>query len=341
MNLTHRCAVTTVVAVMLVAPRLAAQSVPELVQQLTDAKNDEQAVAALVEHGEDAIPALVKMVRGGSTLAPRGWSVVAIARIPGAKADAALLQLQNDNELPAIVHTWAAAGRIARADSIDALAELWPLLNRYPALERPFQVRLATELSPAMSGRSAENLMSMYNTGPSFQQQAVTKAILTLPPVALVRIMVGSSDQSKRRQAAAFVATMAQNKGTESVARAVIAAYRFHPGAPSVPWSGGPLFIPGFSWPKAEATALVGELLAWHLYCDLRGLRRKQKQLENNLRTTGLSNASGYQPPMRPASTAAWLEVWAGHVGKGKVRRILAAQGVAKSSRYYEALRRY
>ena len=165
-------------------------------------------------------------------------------------------------------------------------------------------------------------------------QQALAPAILAIGPAPLTDVMTSSKDQNVRRQAAAYLGTLSQ-QGDNSVAGHVINVYVFEPQADSVSWDGGPLFLPGLAWPKAEAQQLVSQLVAWYLWCDLNNKKEKKKQIHNNLRSLGLARAAGYQSPgFKEVDTVTWLKIWGKVAGKDQLRAILAAQGVDGDAKY-------
>ena len=100
------------------------------------------------------------------------------------------------------------------------------------------------------------------------------------------------SHQKVRFQATAYIGTLVQ-QGNKKVGAAVAKAYEFDADAKNAPWHGGPLYVPGIQWQKEDATALVGNLIAWHLWCDRNGKTSEQQQIYNNLRSVGLSRVAG------------------------------------------------
>ena len=107
-----------------------------------------------------------------------------------------------------------------------------------------------------------------------------------------------------------------------------------------MPWSGGALFLPGIQWQKRAGTDLVGELIAWHLWCDVRGRGNEQRQIHNNIRSLSLARAVGYQTPgWNDVGTIRWLQIWRHFAGRSAVSAMLREQGLDKSSKYADALR--
>jgi hypothetical protein len=103
----------------------------------------------------------------------------------------------------------------------------------------------------------------------------------------------------------------------------------FDPFAESLPWLGGPLFV----------LQLAGDLVAWHLWCDLRELGAEKAQIHSNLRSLSLARAAGYSSPgWNDASTADWLLTWGRAMGRAELERLLALQGVDDEPRFQKLL---
>ena len=147
--------------------------------------------------------------------------------------------------------------------------------------------------------------------------------------------MTTAKEQEVRRQATAYIGTLAQN-GDKTVGKAVADAYKFDPDAKAAPWSGGPLYVPGIQWNKDDATLLVDNLIAWHLWCDRNKKASEQQQIYNNLRSIGLSRVVGYQTPQN--TTVAWLMSWGKVVGREGIEKILKEQGVEDEAKYSSVL---
>jgi hypothetical protein len=94
-----------------------------------------------------------------------------------------------------------------------------------------------------------------------------------------------------------------------------------------VPWAGGALFVPGVKWEQGPARDLVGNLIRWMLWADLKGSADLHKQIHNNIRSIGLARAAGYQPTWSDVDVKGWLKVWGGVVGKAELTAILEQQG--------------
>ena len=172
-------------------------------------------------------------------------------------------------------------------------------------------------------------------------QAALAPAILATGAEELTLAMATAKDQNVRRQAAGYLGTLAQQGSKEDVAKAVVKRYTFDPMAKDVPWSNGPLFLPGIQWDKENAKAVVGDLVKWHLWCDINKKAAEQNQLHNNIRSLGLANAAGYQSPGfgNNIGTVQWLQIWGKAFGKEEVQAMLEEQKVADNAKYAAALK--
>ncbi|MCH8830254.1 MAG: HEAT repeat domain-containing protein, partial [Planctomycetes bacterium] len=315
----------------------------QLIDQLKDPKKASAASQALIKHGEKAIPDLIGEAIEGSDLAMRGWAIVCLAEIGGKRASERLLEMQNDKKQPPLVRTWAAAGRVHMAESTNELLQLANLIPQFPALGRPIGMKLVAKLTAKGNKATAEDLLAVTIRVRQLQAP-LAPAILATGADSLAKAMRSSKNQQIRRQAAAYLATLA-NKGEDAVPGAIVKAYAFDPQAKSVPWNGGPLFIPLLQWQqkKDDAKRLVGNLIAWYVWCEenTQGATRTalQRQLHNNLRSLQLAAAAGYRSPgFRQAGTNAWLQTWGAAAGKAEIARILKAQNLTQNPRYQQIL---
>ena len=313
----------------------AAPSINKLIGQLADAieANDSARASAVVEtlakRGEAAVPALLDEAFSQSDLARRGWAIVCLTQIGGERVKLRLNDLSRSTRYPMLARTWAAAARVQLAKSSEEIISLADEVRTFQALARPIRKRLLAVMAKG-GDVSAGQLIRITTRVPTLQQ-SLAPAILGLGADALVREMVTASDQQTRRMAASYVATLAGQGKQASVAQAVIAAYKFDPnrgpgGDPgAVPWAGGPLYIPSLSWTREQARSLVGDLIAWHLWCDRRGaLRDEQRKIDNGINSWGLARAAGYKMQRGRGGdrTAAWLREWRRVAGDEAVRRI-------------------
>ena len=319
--------------------------IDKAIQDLTDAKTADDAVAVLVAEAgnnqatrERIVKALFDVAATSDQVAQRGWAITALSEIGGYDVDELLLKLHADESQSMLVRTWAAAGRVAMTRSAEGLIEKAQLIQTFPALGRPIGMRLVEKLNGA-GDVSVEKLLTTTMKVPQIQQ-ALAPAILAKGAAALVKVMTSANDQNVRRQATAYLGTLAV-QGDDSVPKAVVQAYQFDPEADDVTWRGGPLFVPGINWQKDDARALAGNLIAWHLWCDRHGRDAEKRQIHNNLRSIALARAAGYERPrFQYSDTVAWLTTWGKALGKDAVSELLEIQQVADVPKYANVLNR-
>ena len=299
------------------------------------------AVRELVARGRRTVPGLLHVAKGHEDLEARGWALVALGRIGGEGVDGSLAVLHDDARLPELVRTWAAAARIAAARDIDEVLARNALVQRFPAVKRPFGKRLAALLNTTEGVDRLGDVLAVASRDSSLQR-VLAPAIVGVGAGALMHCVACDPDNAARRTAAGFLATLALDD-YRAAAEAVVEQYRFDVEATRAPWHGGALFLPAVLWKPDAARAVAGALVRWHLWSDRRGDAETQKQIHNNLRSLRLAKAAGYQSPgWREADTPTWLRAWGSVVGADGVHALLEEQGVADSARYravVEALR--
>lgn len=311
-------------------------AIESLIDRLGDPGKAEAAAGALVARGQEAVDHLLGEALEGQEIARRGWAIVCLAEIGGEGVDRRLNSLQEDTRQHELVRTWAAAARVRLARTADELLVLARSVPELPAIGRPIGKRLLALLAQDRPA-SAETLIDLSLKVPTLQG-ALAAPILAAGPERLVAAMRTAEDANVRRQAAAYLATLAGDRVAE-VAAAVVEAYRFDVEATAVPWKGGPLFVPGIAWPQADARKLAGNLLRWLLLCDRRELTAEQRQIHNNLRSLQLARAAGYQSPgWREVGIEDWLGVWGKAFGRAEVLALLKEQGVAEVPKYASVL---
>ena len=313
-------------------------TIRQLLNDLSHKEKAEAAVEQLIARGDEAKDQLKGEVIEGGDLTRRGWAVVALGEIGGDDIDALFKKVHEDGQQPMLVRTWCAAGRVAMVDSTEELTSLAPLVQQFPAVGRPLGMRLVEQLSGGEEA-SAEGLLAV-SLQVSQLQSALAPAILATGADKLTVAMAQAKDQNVRRQAAAYLATLAQQGSKDDVAKAVVKQYAFDPMAKEVPWNDGPLFVPGIQWDKENAKALAGDLVKWHLWCDINSKAAEQNQIHNNIRSLGLANAAGYQSPgFQNVGTVQWLQTWGKAFGKEELQGILAEQKVEDNAKYNAALK--
>ncbi|MBS2033147.1 MAG: hypothetical protein JST54_35065 [Deltaproteobacteria bacterium] len=317
-----------IVLALLLAPLAArAASTSELTAALADKEKAAAALDQLVAMKQDAVPALSAIAVDGHDLTQRGWAIVGLRRIGGKGADETLARIIAAEKQPALVRTWAAAARIDLAPDFDAVLALAPLASTFPAVRRPLTMRV-TELAGTSAKADPAKLIAVAVQDYQLQQVLVP-VILAMPTETLMKVMLHDKNQQVRMTAASYLATKGrqpQLTGAPSVAETIVQAYSFQPGAQDVPWAGGPLYIPGIVWEKGPATQLVGELIRWYLWADLRGRQEIKQQINNNLNSLGLGNVVGYQAGWSDQGAVGWLKVWQHVAGSAAVRELLNEQ---------------
>ena len=292
------------------------------------------------ESRNEIIEALVAQTAADIPLAGKGWTIASLANIPGQDIDEILLAIQESPKQPMLVRTWAAAARVDRCRSAAALIEKAALISRFPALSRPIGKRLVAQLQTGQGQLALEHVLAISIRTPQLQP-ALSPMILARKPEELAAVMQSAEDGNVRRQAAAYLSTLATTRDASQIASAVAAAYTFDPTQSDVPWLGGPLFIPGIDWQQHPVIArkLVDQLIRWMLWCDRHGRAAEQAQIHNNLRSLNLARAVGYQSPgWQTADTVTWLRVWRALVGDASLSRILDQQQVGNNPRYRAAI---
>ena len=313
-------------------------TIRQLLNDLSHKEKAEAAVEQLIKRGDEAKAQLQGEVIEGGDLTRRGWAIVALGEIGGDGVDDLFKKVHEDGQQPMLVRTWCAAARVSLVDSTDELTELAPLVQQFPAVGRPLGMRLVEKLGEG-EGASAEGLLAV-SLQVTQLQSALAPAILATGADSLTKAMATAKDQNVRRQAAGYLGTLAQQGSKEDVAKAVVKQYTFDPMAKDVPWKDGPLFLPGIQWDKENAKAVVGDLIKWHLWCDINDKTAEQNQIHNNIRSLGLANAAGYQSPgFQNVGTVQWLQTWGKAFGKDELQAILEEQKVADNAKYAAALK--
>jgi len=311
-----------------------------LIDQLEDPKRASAAADALIALGEPAVPHLLGEAAEGQEMTVRGWSIVCLAEIGGTQADERLVQLQDDPKQPQLLRTWAAAARVEIADTNQQLVKLSVLVRQFPSLARPFGKKMTQKLESSDKDAkvSTEELLQITLNVPQLNP-ALAPAILAQGSQPLIAAMMQSKTTNVRRQAAAFLGTLAAAKQQETVSE-ILAAYRFDPQAKTLPWAGGPLFVPSLKWTPDHAKTLTGDLVAWYLWCDVQGNKKQQPAIHNNLRSLRLARAAGYKSPrFRQVDAAGWLLAWGQVVGRPGIETILKQQSVDKEPRFQDVLK--
>jgi hypothetical protein len=312
-----------------IAASSGALEVPEAwrstVEELGEPATATAAVATLVEAGGAVCGLLRDVAHYDEDLSRRGRAVVALTSIGDDCADQALLEIHRYRSAPELVRTWAAAGLLNRARTLDELVAFQSMLGGGPALARPLEIRALALVEP---DSDAGALLALWATVPGLQA-ALAPALTSRPPQELVAAMLTHDNGDARRFAAGLLAGL---DARPELVEAVVEAYRFRPGSEGVLWAGGPLYVPSFGWSAPDARRLIGHLIAWHVYCNERAMTGEQQQIYNNLRSVGLHRVAGYPRP--DTNTRNLLAQFAQVEGVEALRALLEEQGLAEDPRY-------
>ena len=98
-------------------------------------------------------------------------------------------------------------------------------------------------------------------------------------------------------------------------------------------------FIPNIQWDKDNSRALVGNLIRWHVWCDMNNKGEEQNQIHNNIRSVALIQAAGYaNPGWNNVGTVQWLQSWKQAVGNDGIRELLTDVGALENRKYAAVL---
>jgi len=265
----------------------------DMIAQLENSKTAKGAIESIVAFSKESETNREKMVKDllnvsktDESLAKRGWAIAALGEIGGQDVDEYLLNLHADENQKRVVRTWAAAARVANTRTLNGLIEKASLIQTFPALGRPIGIRIVEKMTSDSESANPEKVMAVTQKVPQLQK-ALAPMILAFGPAKLGTAMLSAKDQNVRRIAAGYMGAVAQQGGAADVAKVVKSQLTFDSTATAVPWSEGPLFIPGIQWSKEDATGLVGNLIRWNLWCDVNGKKQEQQQIHNNIRSLG------------------------------------------------------
>ena len=282
----------------------------DMIAKLESSKTAHQAIESIVKfckesegNREKMVKDLLNVSKTDKSIPKRGWAIAALGEIGGQDVDEYLLDLHTDADLQVkkkqerVLRTWAAAARVANTRTVNGLIEKANLIQTFPALGRPIGIRIVEKMtSDTAESADPEKVMAVTQKVPQLQE-ALAPMIIAFGPEKLGTVMLSAKDQNVRRIAAGYLGAVAQQGGGDEVAKVVNSQLAFDSSAKTVPWSDGPLFVPGIQWTKENATGLVGNLIRWNLWCDINGKKQEQQQIHNNIRSLGLARAAGYQSP--------------------------------------------
>jgi hypothetical protein len=289
--------------------------------RLDDKDTAEAVTASLLAAGRPGTQRLVTLAMEGD-LPERGRAIVGLARAEHRLADEALARLRDAQGEPQLVRTWAYAASLQRATDMEDLQALVAMQSRFPGTERAVQLAVG----PRLAGAPAELLLTLLVNTPPLAS-TVGPLLLEAPVAELGRVMLTHETDGVRRQAAAFLASQAQQRDrADEVAALTLAQLAHDPKVDEVPWAGGALYIPAISWDRKEARALVRTLLQWHLYAKRTGKKAQLNQIGNNLRSVSLLQSAGFQN--RWPDDEQLFEEWRRIAGAADVRALHAEQGM-------------
>jgi hypothetical protein len=204
-------------------------------------------------------------------------------------------------------------------------AALLTLASQYSGAGSPFVMEYCHRLEEEEGFDTVESQLVAASHSSAIAQ-SVGKTVLSAGSQPLIRVMLQSKQQDVRRQAAGYLASLAQSPDlAEAVATDIVKALKFERSSKQPPWQGGPLFIPGIQWQSNDARVLVDNLIRWYLWADENELDAVQQQINNSLLSPMLARVVGYQVPIGYA-TVDWLKSWKRVVGKAKLQSLLAQQ---------------
>ncbi|MCH8923687.1 MAG: hypothetical protein IIA67_11145, partial [Planctomycetes bacterium] len=314
-----------------------AQTIQTQIRRLGIPNRAAEAARQLVAKGDQAVEPLAVCASRGRKIDQRGWSIICLSRIGGQQATKSLTRLYRDPQQSALLRMWAAAARLKMAETLAEVLALESLPTEIPATKALWRDQFMKYIERDEKTVSAEVLFKRSQLS-DVVGELLAPLILERGADEITHVMLTSQDANLRLKAAGYVGAMEQRSGVE-VTHAVIEAFRFKADAKQVAWHGGPLYVPGLRWGKDTARALIGELIAWHVWCDIRRQGKRRKEIDNTLvGATGLTGIAGLNfESGGGTSTTAWLRTWRDTVGVDKVRELLAAQGAEK--RYASVLK--
>jgi len=209
-----------------------------------------------------------------------------------------------------------------RSQEKDALLAL---ASQYPGVGSPFAAEYCRRIEEKEGLDTVESQLVAASRS-SVIAQSVGRAVLSAGSQPLIRAMLQSKKQDVRRQAAGYLASLAQSPDqAEVVVADIVKDLKFDRSSKEPPWHGGPLFVPGIQWKSNDARKLVDNLIRWHLWADENELAAVQQQVNNNLRSLMLARVAGYQVPSSSESIE-WLKSWKRVVGREELERLLSEQ---------------
>jgi len=301
-----------------------------LVEALGDGNTAEPALERLVAMGADAVPALREVALSATDVGARGWAIQGLGRIEHPDAKLALDAILEADTERTLIGTWAAAALVGKADSLDAVLAYAPLVATYPALKRPLGQKVEayqgelTDVGGALTAMQSDSNL----------QAILAPAVIARGAEPLLQVMFTHEQDGTRRLAAGLLGTLANED--EGAIPAIAAAYDFDPKAESVPWKGGALYVPSLSWDRKEAKQIIAGMVAWHLFCDRKGLDAEKNQIYNNVRSVNLHRPAKFDWPQN--DTLWLLGEYSRTTSIDTATELLRAQKVSHEQKYVDAV---
>ncbi len=351
----RRSRTTVILAVLMIGalavPALASEPTvldaqDEMIAQLETSKTAQSAIKSIVANANESdsnretmIKKLLEVINKDESIPKRGWAIAALADIGGQDIDEYLLNIHANNSQNKVVRTWAAAARVSMTRTTNGLIEKANLIGQFPSLGRPIGMRIVEDMKVNAGDIRANQVLEVALKVPQIAA-ALAPVITAFTPQELVEVMVEGDADQVRRMSAGYLGAIANQGKQEEVASSVVESLVFDAMAKDVPWKGGALFLPGISWDKPNAKQLVGELVRWMLWCDVKDKQGEKRQIHNNLRSLALARVAGYQSPgWQEVDTNAWLAAWGKVVGRKGIEKILEEQDLSASGKYGEVLK--
>lgn len=289
----------------------AAPQVSGILDEIGESSDRTAAISRIRSLGEEAVPALIKVVQTDSQIQRRGWAVICLKTIGGGKVANALDQVVADGSVPPLVRTWAAAARVEDAMHFEDVARFASLCSTMPALRRPLRMKIMRMAADESSEINTDELLRVAASDYQLQQ-TLAPVFLKLAPTELAKSLVASNGTNVRQQAAAWLATM-KTHGVSGVNQAVTEVLTFRKNAEQPPWGQGPLFVPRENWDKSDAVALINELTLWFVWCESNQQTDQVLKITRSLNSWQLMHAAGFQQV--PNSAEQWLTEWEKVIG--------------------------
>lgn len=218
-----------------------------LIRQFSNPKRVERALARIIRSGSSALPYLIGESLEGIRWVRRGWSIVALSELGGAKAKQAFLRIQSNSQEERLVRYWAMAAGIRTTQEPLQLTRYANLSRSWPALRRPLRIRLQELLTREKKGAALRILK--YAASHHQFRNILQKSLRSLPLDPLLEAGFNGKTNRIRRLATSYISVHIQKRPIHTFKR-LMHYIRYRPGARSVPWQGGALYLPNLPTPR-------------------------------------------------------------------------------------------